>query len=555
MRYRNMKVSHIIIGTGASLILFAAGVYTESEFSILKKLGLSSPDVQDAKEIAAISEGVKTLLARQDAAQKTAQQTCELAADIKNAQANLETLRSETGQALRGIQEQQQETLNKVRSVIDISGENEQRRSAMDGKIAQVEQQIRNLLGRQQAVQKAAQTAYKLAQDAEQKGDIEAAERYVLNAINHDASDIEYYRYLASLTQKIGDVDELDRLQGMLELAYYRTDASNVKTVDELIKAVEDRRGALIAKAQTQQDAEDQQSEQVTSEADEIVQNCENLHQNTQNVLRRASDNLERILTDDAEAAMHVVLTSLQAANGFIRGRIALDLSELSDEQRDRVENDLKDDIKTLGQLQTKLGEARASMAVAIYNTESQRNRWSSVPWSSQEEAYLAAMKYEGLDYRTQSEFVDNAPTSALPDSKSRGPITNRIISKNKLMKKLSLLINYAGGACDELQKVAENLRDEITRDSLVRVKEYQKWAVKMSSEAWELVEKDSDETGAMHAIQWKLRWIDPALLKTEAQNIYQSALEKCKKELKGRKLFEAEKMIFETEKKLIDEF
>ena len=400
---------------------------------------------------------------------------------------------------------------------------------------------VRSLLEKQELTTQAASDAEKLSQQAAEKGEVDAAVQYALNAINHDASNLDYYRHLANLAEKVENEDTLEQIQGVVQLAFYRTDVRYSAEISELDKKIGDRLAALKEEHQGQEQPPLSPEEERRLETEQAFGA---IHEAITNYVKLADQNIKERKLMEAGAC-------LQMIQPYFVQMMSLDASQLSEGNLDMR----RKDEEKIGDLRTKLMEKRVEICDAIFSEEEEMVKWSNIPveenFSVGYNYAVAILQEEGLNYRAEKGRI----CAQIPLEFSFGKYTIQMQRKTRLVKILEILLTYASS--EDLVKKQQELTKEIAVASLERMREYQKWAVGQCREAqkkW--VDKwHVNDKFARDVIEEYLMQIEPNLLRQEVSELFYGILGKYKAKFEGEGLANLVTEMATSDKKKITEF
>lgn len=557
-----MKVLPTISITGALAFLFVAELFAESQFSFCERLGIGHSvttkkeselqmlnsklgDVQ--KRLEAVQEN---LLSKQGESQGEVKEKLEAAREVL-------TLISKEVQAVRNEEiserlSQQEKTQGEIKEKLDEAIRGNAEINACTQKIsdaanALVEGRndfaslVRSLLEKQELTTRAASDAEKLFQQAAEKGEVDAAVQYALNAINHDASNLDYYRHLANLAEKVENEDTLEQIQGVVQLAFYRTDVRYSAEISEMDKKIGDRLAALKEEHQGQEQPPLSPEEERRLETEQAFGA---IHEAITNYVKLADQNIRERKLMEAGAC-------LQMIQPYFVQMMSLDASQLSEGNLDMR----RKDEEKIGDLRTKLMEKRVEICDAIFSEEEEMVKWSNIPveenFSVGYNYAVAILQEEGLNYRAEKGRI----CAQIPLESSFGKYTIQMQRKTRLMKILEILLTYASS--EDLVKKQQELTKEIAVASLERMREYQTWAVRQCQSAqnkWDDKLRVNDEY-ARKVIKGDLMQIEPNLLRQEVSELFYGILGKYRAKFEGKDIADLVTELATSDKKKITEF
>ena len=552
-----MKVIPTISITGALAFLFVAGLFAESQFSFCERLGIGrSVMTKKESELQMLNSKLGDVQKRLEAVQenllsKQGESQGEVKEKLEAAREVLTSISKEV-QAVRNEEiserlSQQEKTQGEIKEKLDeaIRGSAEINvctEKISDAANALVEGRndfarlVRSLLEKQELTTRAASDAEKLSQQAAEKGEVGAAVQYALNAINHDASNLDYYRHLANLAEKVENEDTLEQIQGVVQLAFYRTDVRYSAEILAMDKKIGDRLAALKEEHQGQEQPPLSPEEERRLETEQAFGA---IHEAITNYVKLADQNIKECKLMEAGAC-------LQMIQPYFVQMMSLDASQLSEGSLDMRRKDEKE----IGDLRTKLMEKRVEICKAIFSEEEEMvKRAIEESFSMKYNNAVAILQKEGLDYQAEKGRI----CAQIPLESSFGKYTIQMQRKTRLVKILEILLTYASS--EDLVKKQQELTKEIAVASLERMREYQKWAVGQCREAQRDDKWYVNDKFARDVIEKYLMQIEPNLLRQEVSELFYGILGKYKAKFEGKDLADLVTELATSNKKKITEF
>lgn len=558
-----MKVIPTISITGALAFLFVAGLFAESQFSFCERLGIGrSVMTKKESELQMLNSKLGDVQKRLEAVQenllsKQGESQGEVKEKLEAAREVLTSISKEV-QAVRNEEiserlSQQEKTQGEIKEKLDeaIRGSAEINvctKKISDAANALVEGRndfaslVRSLLEKQELTTRAASDADKLSQQAAEKGEVGAAVQYALNAINHDASNLDYYRHLANLAEKVENEDTLEQIQGVVQLAFYRTDVRYSAEISEIDKKIGDRLAALKEEHQGQERpplSPEEERRLETEQAFGVI------HEAITNYVKLADQNIKERKLMEAGAC-------LQTIQPYFVQMMSLDASQLSEGSFDMRRKDEEE----IGDLRTKLMEKRVEICKAIFSEEEEMvKRAIEESFPMKYNNAVAILQKEGLNYQAEKGRICAQIPLESRDKTSFGKYTIQMQRKTRLVKILEILLTYASS--EDLVKKQQELTKEIAVASLERMREYQKWAVRRCQSAqnkWDDKWRVNDKY-AQQVIKDDLMRIEPNLLRQEVSELFYGILGKYKAKFEGKDLADLVTELATSDKKKITEF
>ena len=403
----------------------------------------------------------------------------------------------------------------------------------------------------------AAEDAFKKALEFEKKGDLQSAQLYCLNAINHAPNKKQYFDVLYRITEsnKKSGITELEQLRSVLELGLYQVDGKDIPAMSKMLASIiakQEKISEAAAKRQSIAEQKQIEAELTSLKNGDFSWDAMFAHSPAEAipVLRNRLSKLTNLIERTTGDATEFCKKEVSKTNALLEYSVAM----ISiDNALKKTENLLKSGQAT---------PAANSMVQSANNILSQAWNidFTHLPQELRKKLHAQADRIAGIE--KQFNKIKSRP--ALAKIKSiyenvdlNGNCTQKINTLQNAIKQIMAEATkvYEADERNGIEAKIEDLSNQVKEYTKERYKGYQDWAVKVCDKVFEKYKNKKlvfdDE--AVSFIR-DLKEIDPALLTPSVSRLYQDVLSKQFAELGWKKIATMESELATSTKMTIED-